>query len=70
MVYATIRKWGNSYGVLLPAEFVRSRNLSENELVEVEIKKRNLTLKDLFGTVKSRKSLQKIKDELREGWGD
>jgi len=70
MVYATIKKWGNSYGILLPAEFVRSRKLSENEVVEIEIRKRNLTLKELFGTLKSKKSIQKMKDEIREGWGD
>jgi antitoxin component of MazEF toxin-antitoxin module len=69
-VYATIKKWGNSYGILLPAAFVRSRNLSENEVVEVDIRKRDFQMKDCFGIVKSRKSIQKIKDELRAGWGD
>jgi len=70
MMYATIKKWGNSYGILLPAEFVRSRNLSENEVVEIEVRKRDFHMKDFFGIVKSRKSIQKIKDELRAGWGD
>jgi len=70
MVYATIRKWGNSYGILLPAEFVRSRNLSEDEVVELEIRKREFRMRDFYGIVKSRRSIQKIKDELREGWGD
>jgi len=70
MVYATIRKWGNSYGILLPAEFVRSRNLSENEVVELDIRKREFRMRDFFGIVKSQRSIQKIKDELRDGWGD
>lgn len=68
MVYATVKKWGNSFGVLLPVEYVRNKKLCENELVEVEIRKKNLTLKELFGTLKRTKSAQRIKDEMRAGW--
>ena len=69
MVYATVKKWGNSFGILLPVEYVRNKKLNENEVVEVEVRRKNITLKELYGTLKRTKNAQKIKDELRAGWG-
>lgn len=68
MPYTTIKKLGNSYGIILPREYVRKKNLVENEVVEVEIHKKNENLKSLFGTLKFDKSTQEIKDELKKGW--
>ena len=70
MVYVTIKKVGNSLGVVLPADFVRQNELSENEIVEIEVRRMNEPLKALFGTLERRESGQEIKDELREGWGE
>ncbi|MGA1819791.1 MAG: AbrB/MazE/SpoVT family DNA-binding domain-containing protein, partial [Thermoplasmatota archaeon] len=41
MVYVTIKKVGNSLGVVLPAGFVRQNELSENEIVEIEVRRMN-----------------------------
>ena len=68
MVNAVVKKWGNSYGVILPVKIVRENDLSENEIIEIQIKKKVRNIKALYGTLKLDKSTQKIKDELREGW--
>ncbi len=68
MVNAVVKKWGNSYGVILPVKIVRENDLSENEIIEIQIKKKIRNIKSLYGTLKLDKSTQKIKDELREGW--
>ncbi|MGA1793584.1 MAG: AbrB/MazE/SpoVT family DNA-binding domain-containing protein [Thermoplasmatota archaeon] len=70
MVYVTIKRVGNSLGVVLPAGFVRQNELSENEIVEIEVRRMNEPLKAIFGTLERRRSGQEIKDELREGWGE
>lgn len=68
MVYATVKRLGNSFGIILPMEYIRNKKLYENEIVEIEIRKKNLTIKELYGTLKRTKSAQRIKDELRAGW--
>ena len=68
LVNAVVKKWGNSYGVILPVKIVRENDLTENEIIEIQIKKKIRNIKALYGTLKLDKSTQKIKDELREGW--
>lgn len=64
---ATIRKIGNSYGILLPKEFIREEGLSEDEKVLISIvKKANLL--DIFGSLKRDVPGQKFKDMVRKGW--
>jgi len=70
MVNAVVKKWGNSYGVILPINVVRNHHLTENDVIDVKIKKKVKPIISLFGTLKLKKSTQKIKDELREGWDD
>ncbi|MEK6899502.1 MAG: AbrB/MazE/SpoVT family DNA-binding domain-containing protein, partial [Nanoarchaeota archaeon] len=60
----TVRKWGNSLGVILPKEVVEKRSLKENDkivLIDV-VKKVDLT--PLFGALKGkiRLSGQQLKD--------
>ena len=61
-----MRKWGNSLGVVIPSEEVSKEGLRENDEVEVVIRKA-LDIRELFGKYKFR-DLQKLKEELREGW--
>ena len=70
MVYAKIKKLGNSYGIILPRNLVREKGFIENEVVDVMIKKKNESLRRLFGTLKQKRSTQEIKDELRAGWDE
>jgi len=66
-VVVTARKWGNSIGIAFPAETVEKEKINPNDKVVVTVQKA-ASIKELFGTFKTKKSTQKIKDELREGW--
>jgi len=70
MVNAVVKKWGNSYGVILPMKLIRSKNLEENDIISFEIRKKIRPIEELFGTGRLKKSTQQIKDELRSGWDD
>lgn len=69
-VIATVRKWGNSKGVVLPAGL----GLKEGEEVELTIKPKSkyLTAGDIFGKLKTgldtAKSLKQIDKELDIKW--
>lgn len=61
-----VRKWGNSYGILLPKEFLEKQNIRENSKIFVRIRKAN-DLSDVFGSFKEWKvDSQKVKDRIRE----
>jgi len=64
---AIARKWGNSIGITLPSEMVEEEKIKPNDKIVIKVKK-VVPIKDLFGTMKTRKSGQQIKDELRKGW--
>ena len=67
MVIRTIvRKRGNSLGVVIPSKEAAREGLREDDEVEVVIRK-TLDIRELFGKYKFR-ALQKLKEELREGW--
>ena len=65
-IRTVVRKWGNSLGVVIPSEDASREGLRENDEVEVVIRKA-LDIRELFGKYKFR-DLQKLKEELREGW--
>lgn len=60
-----IKRWGNSFGVLIPTEIVKKENLKEGQKIGIILLKRSDVLKKTFGTLKLKKSTQKIKNELR-----
>ena len=70
LVKAVVKKWGNSYGIILPVKIVRNFELTENDVIDVQIKKKVKSIETLFGVYKTRRSAQKIKDEMRAGWDD
>lgn len=65
----TVKKWGNSLGVVLPKEIVQKEGIRESEVIEVKIE-RKPHVRELFGAFKFSKSTQEIKDEIRRGWKD
>ena len=69
MVFVTLRRWGNSLGLVLPKEVVVSKHLRPNERVLIDVKPAK-KIEDLFGSVKFSKSAQALKEELRRGWND
>ena len=61
-----IRKWGNSYGILLAKKELAQYGLEENDPVEISIEKQK-KISELFGILKdSPIDAQKMKDEIRK----
>lgn len=61
-----LKRWGNSYGVVVPKEIVEKEGLKEGELVEVSVR-RAADVRRLFGKYPF-KDLQAQKEAMREGW--
>ena len=69
-IEATIKRWGNSMGIIIPSILLEQKRLKENDKILVEVVK-EADLSDVFGMIKKRKmSGQKAKDMAREGWKD
>lgn len=67
-----IKKWGNSLGVILPNELVKSQNLKEGLDIEIHITTPQKTkVKDIFGALKDwKKDTDEIMREVdKELWG-
>jgi len=70
-VEAKVRKWGRSFGVVIPKEEAIEEGIKENENIVILISKKNSVLKETFGTFKFRKSTQEMLDEIdRESWDE
>ncbi len=66
---AEVKQWGNSLGVVIPAEVVKKERLKPGEELRLDIS-RVKSLPELFGCL-SRFPIdaQKAKDEHRRNWG-
>jgi putative addiction module antidote len=58
-----IRKWGNSYGIIIPQEILKRKNIKEGEKIDAIIIKRGNVLKETFGTAKFKKSTEQMMKE-------
>jgi len=65
-VESRIKRWGNSFGVIIPTDVIRKEKLKVGQKVDIILLKKSDVLKKTFGTLKMKKSAQKIKNELRE----
>ncbi len=68
VIEARVKKWGNSFGIIIPSEAVANNNIRENENIKILIiKDSRKVLKETFGLLKGKikKPTQQIKDELR-----
>lgn len=61
-----LKRWGNSFGVIVPKEVVEREGLREGEEVEIWVRKAS-NVTDLFGKYKFR-DLQREKEKMRKGW--
>ncbi len=62
-----IKKIGNSLGLILPKELIKTKHLKQKERVTIEIVK-EVDLRNVFGTLRRKMSGQSFKDMVREGW--
>lgn len=63
---AKVKKWGNSLGLIIPADLATKQGLKEGDEVEYQLRKCD-EVKELFGKYPM-DDIQKIKDELRREW--
>lgn len=65
---STLRKWGNSFGLVIPKEIAEKEHIKEDERIKFMILRDSKVLKDTFGMVKNKwkKSAQEIKDQARK----
>lgn len=61
-----LKRWGNSYGVVVPKEIVEKEGLKEGELVEISVR-RAADVRRLFGRYPF-KDLQAQKEAMKKGW--
>ncbi|MBS3083260.1 hypothetical protein J4423_00480 [Candidatus Pacearchaeota archaeon] len=60
-----LRKWGNSFGIVVPIRALQEENVKEGEEVTIFMKKkRGNTLRETFGTYKSKKPTEKLMKEI------
>ena len=66
-VETKVRKWGRSFGVVIPKDKVRDEKIKEDETVRLLITKKTNVLRKTFGTFKFKKSTDEIlKDSDKE----
>lgn len=58
-----VRKWGNSFGIIIPLEVLKSKRIREGEEIDAIIIKKSNVLKETFGTHKFSKSVKQLMKE-------
>ena len=70
-VEAKVRKWGRSFGVVIPKDKIKEEGIKENETIRLLIGKKTNVLKETFGTLKFKRTTQEILDESdRQDWDE
>lgn len=64
------KKWGNSIGLVIPADVVQKERIRPGDTVEVVVRRKVPRLEELGGTVKLRHNLEDLLREMEEGWDD
>lgn len=73
MISGKVRKWGNSFGVVIPKEIAKKEKFKIGEELDLLIFPKNNVLKETFGSLKGKikKPTQKIMEEIdRELYGE
>ncbi len=61
-----LKRWGNSFGVLIPKALVEQEGLKEGEEVEISVRRLE-DIRALRGKYRF-KDLQREKNEMKRGW--
>ncbi len=65
-VKTKLRKWGNSFGVVVPQKAVENMDVKEGEDITILIKKEKPNLRKLFGAHKFFKPVEQLMKEMDE----
>ena len=60
------KKWGNSVGLILPADFVKQQHIHPGEELVIGVKKKQNVLKELFGALPFKKPTEQLLKETRK----
>ena len=61
-----IKRWGNSFGLLIPKQEIDQERLKEEEELHVIVIRKNKAIKESFGLLKEwHKTAQELKDRTR-----
>ena len=66
MIETKLRRWGNSFGVLIPKGELERDNLKENDSIIVIVKRKISPAKELFGSLMIKEPTDKIMREIDE----
>jgi antitoxin component of MazEF toxin-antitoxin module len=70
-VETKLKRWGRSFGIIIPMEKVKEANLAENETLDVVVTKKKNPLQETFGKLKFKKSTKELlKESDREAWDE
>ena len=70
-IEATIRKWGRSFGIVIPMDKIKKENLSEDDKIKILITKKKNPLRETFGTFKFKRPIDRIlKEGDKESWDE
>lgn len=61
-----LRRWGNSYGIVIPKDIIEKEGLKKGEDVEISVR-RVSDIRRLFGKY-TFNDLQTQKEKMRKGW--
>ena len=70
-VRTKLRRWGNSFGIVVPQRVINNGQIEEGDEIVVLLKKeeKGNVLKEMFGTFKFKKPTSKIMEEIdKELW--
>ncbi len=59
-----VRKWGNSFGIIIPVEVLRRKGIKEGEEIDAILIKKGDVLRETFGTHKFSKPIKKMMKEM------
>ena len=64
-IKSKLRKWGNSFGIVVPQKVIENEKAKEGDDIIILIKKdQENPLREMFGTFKFKKSTEKILKEV------
>ncbi|MDO8508050.1 MAG: AbrB/MazE/SpoVT family DNA-binding domain-containing protein [Nanoarchaeota archaeon] len=69
-IAAKVRKWGNSFGIIIPQEVIKRKGIREGEEIDAIVLKKSNVLRETFGTVKFKKSTEQMMRETDKGLYD
>ncbi len=61
-----LRKWGNSFGVVVPLNKINQENLQEGQDIKVFLVREKVNLGRLFGSHKFKKPVEQMMREIDE----